>query len=125
MLKCLLRRASACACLGFLSHGAFAGECVLQIERTACPAKETESFAKCNGKKSCDESKKTSSAETCTKEAVKACQNKRFDITQDKKITATFDGKSVESGKDFCAAATAGVFDPAKDFPHRGKKDCK
>ncbi len=104
---------------------AYAGECVLSITRDACPGKDKESFAKCDGKASCDESKKTGSAEACAKEAIKACQNKRLDVTKNKTITAKFGGAAVEGGKDFCKDKVEGLFDPEKDFPHRGKADCK
>lgn len=106
-------------------HLARAGECKMQVTRAACPGKDSESYSKCKGQKSCDESKKTGSAEACAKEAIKACQNKRYDVTQDKTITATFDAKPVEGGKDFCKEKSEGLFDPAKDFPYRGKPDCK
>lgn len=108
-----------------MSGSAFAGECVMKITRKACPGKEAESYSKCKGQASCDESKKTGSAEACAKEAIKSCQNKRYDVTQDKNVMATFDGKALEGGRDFCKDATAGLYDPAKDYPHRGKADCK
>jgi hypothetical protein len=83
---------------------AFAGECKLNVERTACPGKESESFKKCDGKPSCAEVKKTGTAASCAKEALKACENvgDRQKITKSKKISAEFDGKPVENGKNFC-----------------------
>ena len=102
-----------------------AGECVMKVTRSACPGKDADSYAKCNGQKSCEEKKKTGSADACAKEATKSCQNKRFDVTQDKSVMATFDGAAVEGGKDFCKDATAGVYDPKTDYPFRGKSDCK
>ena len=97
---------------------AFAGECILNVTREACPGKEKESYEKCKGQKSCNENKKTGSAEACAKEAVKACQNKRLDQTKSKVIKAKFAGAELEGGKDFCAAKVDGVFDPATDFNH-------
>ena len=108
-----------------LATHAFAGDCVMSITREACPGKDTDSYAKCGGKQSCDETKKTGSAEACAKEAAKACQNKRLDVTKSKTIVAKFNGQSVEGGKDFCKDKTDGIFDPTKDFPYRGKSDCK
>ncbi len=87
-----------------LSASSFAGECVLDVTRTACPGKEAESYKKCDGKQSCTETKKTGTAAACAKEAVKACDNigDRQLITKSKVITATFNGEKVEGGKDFC-----------------------
>ena len=101
-------------------QGALAGECVIHIARKPCPGKSKESLSKPP-----EESKKAGSAEACGKAATQACQNKRHDITQDKVVTATFDNVAVEGNKDFCLAATPGVFNPADDFPFRGKPDCK
>jgi hypothetical protein len=85
---------------------AAAGECKMTITRTACPGKEAESYAKCNGQKSCDEVKKVGSAESCAKEALKACDNigPRQKVTKSKTINAQFNGAPVEAGKNFCAA---------------------
>jgi hypothetical protein len=96
------------ACVASLAFAAVAqaGECTLNVTRTACPGKEKESFSKCNGAPACDEVKKTGSAEACAKEAVKACDNvgARQKITRSKVITAKFNGAPVEGGKNFCAA---------------------
>lgn len=115
------------AVLGLLTgQSSYAGDCTLHVARTSCPGKESESYSKCKDSKAeCDESKQTGSAEACAKEAVKACQNKRHDVTKDKKVTAKFKGQAVEGGKDFCATKVEGLFDPAQDFPFRGKADCK
>lgn len=85
-----------------IPKAALAGECVLSVTRTACPGKEVESYKKCSGKQSCEEIKETGSADACAKEAVKACENARLDITKSKLITAKFDDEAVEGGKDFC-----------------------
>jgi hypothetical protein len=82
----------------------FAGECVLHVIREACPGQETESYKKCEGKKECDENKSADSEKACMKEALKACENARLEITKSKLITAVFDKKPVEGGKQFCAA---------------------
>lgn len=89
---------------------AAAGECTLQITRTACPGKEKESFEKCGGKASCTSKARnpgaSTSPEQCAAEALQACANApdRQAVTRSKVVTATFDGKPVEGGKNFCAA---------------------
>lgn len=87
------------------SISAYAGDCKISITRTACPGKETESYKKCNGAKSCDDMKKADSKDACGKEALKDCENvaDRQKITKSKVVTATFDGQPVQGGKDFCA----------------------
>lgn len=82
----------------------FAGTCTMHVTREACPGMEKESFAKCGGKASCDETKKTGSPEACAKAALEACDNvaARQKQTKLKKITADYDGKPVEGGKNFC-----------------------
>jgi hypothetical protein len=97
--------------------GAFAGDCVLQITRTACPGQEKESFSKCDGKANCTESVPAASASQCTLKAKSGCTNKRYEITKYKKVSATFDGAPVEGGKDFCVGHP--------DFPFASKPDCK
>lgn len=97
--------------------GTFAGECVLQISRTACPGQEKESFAKCDGKAGCNESVPAASASQCALKAKSGCTNKRYEITKYKKVTANYDGVSVEGGKDFCTGHP--------DYPHVSKPDCK
>jgi hypothetical protein len=83
---------------------AWAGDCVLHVTRTACQGKEKESFSKCKGNASCEETKKTATAAACAKQALKACENvgDRQQQTKSKVITAKFDGKPVEDGKNFC-----------------------
>jgi hypothetical protein len=83
-----------------------AGKCVLKVTRTACPAKERESYSKCNGKQSCDVEDAATMAEDCAADALKACENTpdRQQITKSKVITALFGGQPVEKGKNFCAA---------------------
>ncbi|HZF80041.1 MAG TPA: hypothetical protein VEZ89_09630, partial [Rubrivivax sp.] len=48
---------------------AMAGECLLQVTRTACPAQEKESFSKCDGKASCVENVPAASASQCASKA--------------------------------------------------------
>ena len=105
----------------------FAGECELSITRTACsPAMEAESFKKCSNKQaSCTETSKKGTAKACADEALANCQNKRYDVTKAKKVTAKFNGEAVEAGKDFCATKVEGVYDPDKDYPFRNKPECK
>lgn len=83
----------------------YAGTCELKFTRTACPGKEEISYKKCDGAKSCSEFVEAASAKECGEAAVKACENKRLDITKSKVINATFDDKKITtaSGKDdFC-----------------------
>ena len=87
------------------------------ITRTDCPAQEKESFSKCDGKASCTESVPAASASQCALKAKSSCANKRLDITKYKEVSATYDGASVESGKDFCVGHP--------DFPYAAKPDCK
>ena len=87
-----------------LSVSAMAGECAIKTTRTACPGKEKESFAKCNGQPSCDEKVAAASEKECAEKALAACANNRPTVNKSKKVEATFDGKPVEGGKNFCAA---------------------
>lgn len=82
----------------------YAGTCTIHVTREACPGMEKDSYAKCGGKPSCDETKKTGSADACAKAALEACDNvaARQKQTKAKKITADFDGAPVEGGKNFC-----------------------
>ena len=105
------------ALLALLAGSAFADDCVLQVTRTACPSKDAESFAKCNGKASCTETVPAASASQCMLKAKSACANKRLDVTKYKKVTATYGSAPVEGGKDFCVGHP--------DFPYANKPDCK
>jgi len=107
----------AAVLFGLVSGSALAGECVLQVTRTACPAMEKESFSKCDGKANCNETVPAASASQCTLKAKAGCSNKRLDITKYKKVTATYDGKPVDGGKDFCVGHP--------DFPFADKPACK
>ena len=84
------------------SGAASAADCVLHITRTACPGKDAESFSKCDGKASCDETKPAVSAAQCTAKAKEACANSRLDVTKYKKITASYDGADLDGGQDYC-----------------------
>lgn len=106
-----------------LSFSTFAKDeaCVISYTREACPGQEKTSYEKCCEKKKadaaaykacvdgakekqCTEDKEATSEKDCAKKALKACDNARTDITKSKVITATFAGKPVEGGKNFCAA---------------------
>ena len=105
------------AVLALAVSSVMAGECVLQVTRTACPGKDKESFTKCDGKASCNETVPAASAGQCTLKAKSACSNKRLDVTKYKKVTATYDGAPVDAGKDFCTGHP--------DFPYANKPNCK
>ncbi|MGI9134680.1 MAG: hypothetical protein ACR2I0_12200 [Rhodoferax sp.] len=100
-----------------MAGNAFAADCVLAVSRTACPGQEKESFSKCDGKASCEETVPAASAAQCTLKAKSACSNKRLDITKYKKITAKYDGTALDGGKDFCIGHP--------DFPYASKAECK
>ncbi len=107
----------AAALLSLAMGGASAGECVLEVTRTACPSMEKESFSKCDGKASCKETVPAASSSQCALKAKAGCANKRLDVTKYKKVSATYDGAAVDGGKDFCVGHP--------DFPYAAKPDCK
>jgi hypothetical protein len=81
------------------------GDCGVQYTRVACPGKEAESFAKCDGKASCVKKVEAATPQACQAAALKACANDRLDITKSKAIQATYKGQPLKSasGKDdFC-----------------------
>ena len=87
-----------------LSFNAFS-KCELMYERVACKGKEKESYAKCDGNKTCTKVESAEDEKECMEAALKACPNSRLDITKDKKVTAKWKGKELlsKSGKaDFC-----------------------
>jgi hypothetical protein len=99
-----------------LSCAAIAGDCGIEYTRTACPGKEADSYAKCDGKQTCVKAAPLDSAPACQAAALKACVNDRLDVTKSKVIRATFDGKALKSAsgkEDFCAdyANRAAEFD--------------
>lgn len=84
---------------------AAATQCAVHYTRTACPGQEATSYKKCDGQQSCVKYKKADSLAGCQKAAAKSCRNRRLNITKLKSITATWEGKPIEStsGKeDFC-----------------------
>jgi hypothetical protein len=111
-------RTLCCAALGLLATaGALAGDCSLNVTRTACPGQEKESFSKCGGSASCVEKKPAASAAQCVAKAKEACANARLTTTKNKKLTAEFDGVALEGGRDFCVGHP--------DYPYANKPDCK
>jgi hypothetical protein len=84
------------------AHAQDKGECGVVYTRTACPGKETESFAKCDGQPSCIRYVAAASAQACQAAALKACENDRLDITQSKMVVASYKGTPLKSptGKD-------------------------
>lgn len=79
--------------------------CDIATTRTACPGKEAISYKKCNGKASCTKAVTADTPDACRVKAVAACANDRLDITKNKVISATFDGKPVlnkAGGTDHC-----------------------
>jgi len=90
--------------LVFFALNAFADKCVIDVTREACPGKDKESYEKCKGEKQCTKEVTATSEKDCAKKALKECENARLEITKLKIIKASFDGKPVEAGKNFCAA---------------------
>jgi hypothetical protein len=79
--------------------------CVIHYNRTACPGQEAVSYSKCNGTKECDkEDSAAISLKACEQAAAAACANTRLQITKSKVITATFNGKALRGGSNFCAS---------------------
>src|SRR5262245_28558238 len=103
---------------------ALAQPCVTRVTRTACPGKEKESYAKCNGLASCESAVDAADESACAAVALKGCENQRFDITKYKAVTARFAGRDVANGKDFCDQ-DAGAYVVKKNFPHRNDQDCR
>lgn len=94
------------AAVCFMSVSAAAeAACVIHYNRTACPGQETVSYSKCNGTKECDkEDSSAVSLKSCEQAAAAACANTRLTITKSKVITATFNGKPLRGGSNFCAS---------------------
>jgi hypothetical protein len=88
------------AALTFASASASA-ECVITINRTACPGKEAETFKPYGGKNPTEEKKKAASAEACAKEAEKTSKIIRKGTLAAKSAKATFAGAPVEGGKEW------------------------
>lgn len=86
-----------------LSSAAFAGDCVMKIDRKACPGKETDALKPYNGKNPTEEKKSADSAEKCTKLAEDASKIVRKGTLAEKTVTASFDGKDL--GKPFTATS--------------------
>lgn len=82
------------------------GDCGISYTRTACPGKDAQSYAKCDGQASCVKFVAADSPQACQAAALKACANDRLDITRSKVIGATYKGaalKSASGQSDFCA----------------------
>ena len=70
----------------------YAADCLIKTTRIACAGKESESFSKCDGQRSCTKTETVSSPEACKQAALNACRNDRLDITKRKEINASYDG---------------------------------
>ena len=90
-----------------LASNAYASDCIVHYNRTACPGQEVESYSKCGGTKECDKDEAASTEAACTAAATAACDNSRLEITKSKVITAKFQGKPLKGGGNFCAADRA------------------
>jgi hypothetical protein len=80
-------------------------ECVVNVNRTACAGKESESYSKCGGAKSCDKTEDAASEASCIAFAKAQCPNSRLDITKSKIVKARFNGKVLSGpyGGGFCS----------------------
>jgi hypothetical protein len=89
--------------LAFVSSAS--AQCVVNVNRTACPGKESESYSKCGGAKSCDKTEDAGSEASCIAFAKAQCPNSRLDITKSKIVKARFKGKALAGpyGGSFCA----------------------
>lgn len=94
------------SCAAYILCGTVqAGTCEIFTTRTACPGQQAVSYKKCNGEQSCSEFIEVNTSAECKSEATKACENKRFDITKSKIITAKFEKVALKNdagGEDFC-----------------------
>ncbi|MNL25937.1 hypothetical protein D3C87_1474390 [compost metagenome] len=81
------------------SQFAFAGDCVISIDRKACAGKETDAMKPYNGKNPTEETKKLDSAEACAKFAEKSSKIIRKGTLTEKNDSGKFDGKDL--GKTF------------------------
>ncbi|MTD93307.1 hypothetical protein GIW81_03035 [Hyphomicrobium sp. xq] len=87
-----------------LASNAFA-QCVVNVNRTACAGKESESYSKCGGSKSCDKDYSASTEAACIAAAKENCPNSRLDITKSKIVKARLNGKVLKGpyGGNFCS----------------------
>jgi len=101
-----IAKSLAALALGLCAGWAQAQDCSIHTTRAACPGKETQSYAKCDGKAACEKAVEAASAQACQALAVKACANDRLDITRSKVIKASYKGQALSSAsgkEDFCA----------------------
>ncbi len=101
-----------------------AADCVVHTTRYACPGQEQESYAKCNGKQSCDSTVAVTDENACASLALQGCANKRLTVTQYKSVTAKLAGKAVMGGVDFCDK-DMGDYKVKENFPFRHAATCK
>ncbi len=100
-----------------LSQICLADSCVFTVTRKACPGKEAQSYAKCEGQASCEVEKRAKDKAACESEAKKECFNSaaRQEITDSKMVTDVKfrkkAGDEVISTGDICATV-----DKAKNF---------
>ena len=80
-------------------------ECVVNVNRTACAGKESESYSKCGGSKSCDKDYPAATEAACIAAAKENCPNSRLEITKSKIVKARFNGKALKGpyGGNFCS----------------------
>ena len=88
----------------FVGLHAFAGECVMTIDRTPCPGKEAEAREPYKGVNPTIEKKGTADEKACLDLSKKACKIVRKGTLSKKSLTGKFDGKALEAGGNICAS---------------------
>lgn len=98
-----MKKAILTAALVLSAQFAYAADCVITIDRKACPGKESDALKPYNGKNPTDETKKLDSAEACEKFADKSSKIVRKGTLTSKSVSGKYDGKDL--GKTFADKA--------------------
>jgi hypothetical protein len=101
----MIKSIALSALFGLALASSALAECVVNVNRTACPGKESESYSKCGGSKSCDKDYAAATEAACIAAAKENCPNSRLEITKSKIVKARFNGKALKGpyGGNFCA----------------------
>lgn len=86
--------------VGFVSMSSFAGDCLVTVNRTACPGKETDALKPYNGKNPTEIKKHAKDEAACAEMAVKEAKIIRRKTLAEKRVTATFEGREVAPASD-------------------------
>lgn len=99
MKKTLTRGLPFTALIGIALLGAttvWAGECVIDITRDACPGKDAEAYKPYDGKKTTQEKKKVKDEADCETFANKSAKIVRKGTLSKKTVQAAYDGKKID-----------------------------